>query len=68
MSSVIGSLLGQECREARQLPTLSDGVVLRVRQASSVTLFDWLPLPRTDIQGALPLSKTSARASIVARA
>jgi len=54
------------CREACQLPTLSDGDVLRVRQASSVTLVHWLPLPQTDIQGALPISKTSARASIAA--
>ena len=50
MSSVIGSLLGQECREARQLPTLSDGVVLRVRQASSVTLVRHLPNQEIDVQ------------------
>jgi hypothetical protein len=40
-------------REARQLPTLSHGVVLRVHHGSSVTL---LPLPR-----ALPLSKSGDR-------
>ena len=41
-------------REARQLPTLCDGVVLRVRQASSVMLLAWLPLPPSGIQRAFP--------------
>lgn len=54
-------------REAHQLPTLSDGVLLRVRPASSAILLLWLPLPHARrIHRALPLSKTWAHASIVA--
>jgi hypothetical protein len=49
----------------RQLPTLSDGVVLRMRQASRVILLG-SQLAQSRIYRALPLSKTSAHASIVA--